>query len=377
MLSEDQQKAVDGIRAWIASSPSGHVASLAGFAGCGKTYVISMLAKEWQAAGMRVLFVSPTGKASLVLRQQMKAAGVDADVMTIHKAIYEPPVENEGSLHWTLHGRTVSATVVVIDEASMVDAELWGDLQAACDGAAFLAVGDHGQLPPVRESANLLTDPTWRLETIHRQAAGNPVIEFGRLIREVSVPAALAFARASTDPRLQVRRLKTRQDNEDAVRWAYSTPDPQDGMIITGTNAERCTVNRVARRAFGFDGAGPEPRDLAIVLRNHHASGMMNGERALLTYVTPAGGGYIRTNLTHHTSPLDQFGAERAMGMKQAPRSCLLLDYGYALTCHKAQGSQAARVVVSLSSIGWLKEDLPRWLYTASTRAQDSLLLVS
>jgi len=376
MLSEDQQRAADGIRRWMASSPSGHVASLAGFAGCGKTYVISMLAKEWQEAGVQVLFVSPTGKASLVLRQQMRAAGVDADVMTIHKAIYDPPVEKKGTLHWTRHGRTVSATVVVIDEASMVGADLWRDLQVACEGAAFLAVGDHGQLPAVGESADLLTDPTWRLETIHRQAAGNPVIEFGRLIREVSVPAALAFARASTDPRLHVRRLKTRQDNEDAVRWAYSTPDPMEGMIITGTNAERCTINRVARRAFGLEG-GPVPGDLAIVLRNHHASGMMNGERALLTSVYPAGGGYIRTNLTHHTSPLDQFGAERTMGIAQAPRSCLLLDYGYALTCHKAQGSQAARVVVSLSSIGWLKEDLPRWLYTASTRAQDSLLLVS
>lgn len=377
MLSEDQQKAVDGIRAWIASAPSGRVASLAGFAGCGKTFVISMLAKEWQAAGMRVLFVSPTGKASLVLRQQMRAAGVDADVMTIHKAIYEPPVEKEGSLHWTRHGRTVSATVVVIDEASMVGADLWGDLQVACEGAAFLAVGDHGQLPPVGESADLLTDPTWRLETIHRQAAGNPVIEFGRLIREESVPAALAFAKASTDPRLQVRRLKTRQDNEDAVRWAYSTPDPMEGMIITGTNAERCTINRVARRTFGFEGSLPVVGDLAIVLRNHHASGLMNGERALLTSIRWGEAGFFHTNLTHHASPLDQLGAERTMGMKQVPRSCLLLDYGYALTCHKAQGSQAARVVVSMSSIGWLRDDLPRWLYTASTRAQDSLMLVS
>lgn len=377
MLSDDQQKAADGIRAWLASSPSGRVASLAGYAGCGKTYVISMLAKEWQEAGLRVLFVSPTGKASLVLRQQMNAAGVYADVMTIHKAIYDPPLEKEGSLHWTRHGREVRATIVVIDEASMVDAELWGDLQVACEGAAFLAVGDHGQLPPVKESANLLTDPTWRLETIHRQAAGNPVIEFGRLIREVSVPAAMAFAKASTDERLQVRRLKTRQDKEDTIRWAYSTTrDPMDGMIITGTNAERCIINKVARRTLGMEG-DVEVGDLAIVLRNHHNSGLMNGERAILTSIKWGEAGYYHTNLTHHASPLDQLGAERTMGVKQVPRSCLLLDYGYAITCHKAQGSQAARVVVSMSSIGWLKEDLPRWLYTASTRAQESLMLVS
>jgi hypothetical protein len=82
-LSEDQQRAVDGIRRWIATNPAGQVASLAGYAGCGKTFVVSMLAKEWQGSGTRVLFVSPTGKASLVLHDQMAAAGVNADVMTI------------------------------------------------------------------------------------------------------------------------------------------------------------------------------------------------------------------------------------------------------------------------------------------------------
>ena len=148
-LSDDQQIAVDGIRRWIASEPYGQVASLAGYAGCGKTFVVSMLAKEWQESGTRVLFVSPTGKASLVLRSQMLAAGVEADVMTIHKAIYEPPKETKEGLEWTRHGKEISAPIVVIDEASMDTADLWRDLQVACAGAIFLAVGDHGQLPAV------------------------------------------------------------------------------------------------------------------------------------------------------------------------------------------------------------------------------------
>lgn len=378
-LSDDQQTAVDGIRRWIASNPNGQVASLAGYAGCGKTFCVSILAKEWQDNGTRVLFISPTGKASLVLKAQMAAAGVWADVMTIHKAIYEPPKETKEGLDWRLHGKEISAPIVVIDEASMVTADLWRDLQVACSGAIFLAVGDHGQLPAVGESARLMEDPTWRLEKIHRQAIDNPVIEFGRLVREVNVPAALRFAAASTDPRLQMRKIKTRVDSEEVCRWAYDLPDRTDGMVITGTNAERAKVNKITRRALGLAEAGPVAGDLAICLRNHHTAGLMNGHRAMLTSVEDRGGGMLRTSLHHSPAPRDQFGAERTMGTSEAPRSCLLLDYGYALTCHKAQGSQAQRVVVSLESVAWLanKGELVRWLYTAATRAADSLLIVS
>lgn len=377
-LSEDQQRAVEGIRRWIASNPAGQVASLAGYAGCGKTFVVSMLAKEWQDNGTRVLFVSPTGKASLVLRDQMAAAGVNADVMTIHKAIYDPPKEKEGDLHWTRHGREITAPIVVIDEASMVTADVWRDLQIACSGAYFLAVGDHGQLPAVGESAGLVADPTWRLEKIHRQAADNPVIEFGRLVREVGVSQALRFAHESTDPRLHLTRIKARAEGEAMCRWVYDLPDMTDGMMITSTNAERAKLNKIARRSLGRSEAGPEAGDLAICLRNHHSSGLMNGHRAVLRSVVDRGLGMLRVDLTAAAVPRDQFGAERTMGTRDAPQSCLLLDYGYAMTCHKAQGSQARRVVVSLDGIAWLanKGELGRWLYTASSRASESLVLI-
>jgi ATP-dependent exoDNAse (exonuclease V) alpha subunit len=378
-LSEDQQAAFDGIRRWVGSKPHGQAASLAGYAGCGKTFLVSMLAKEWQESGIDVLFVSPTGKASLVLRKQMADAGVHADVMTIHSTIYNPPTETKQGLQWSRHGRAIRAPIVVIDEASMVTADLWRDLQVACEGAIFLAVGDHGQLPAVGESARLMEDATWRLEKIHRQAADNPVIEFGRLVREVGVQQALAFATQSTDPRLQVRKIKTRADSEDVCRWAYDMPDWTDGMIIVSTNAERAKVNKIARRALGLAEAGPVAGDLAICLRNHHTAGLINGHRAMLASVVDRGGGMLTTSLHHSPVPRDQWGAERTLSTAEAPRSCLLLDYGYALTGHKAQGSQALRAVVSLEGVGWLarKGELVRWLYTAATRAADSLLLVS
>lgn len=384
ILSEDQQRAVEGIRQWIATNPAGQVASLAGYAGCGKTFVVSMLASEWQDQGTRVLFVSPTGKASLVLRDQMAAAGVAADVMTIHKAIYDPPKETEEGLKWRRHGKEIGAPIVVIDEASMVTAKVWSDLQAACQGAYFLAVGDHGQLPAVGESAGLMEDPTWRLEKIHRQAADNPLIEFSRLVREVSVRDALAFAAASQDDRLRMRKIRTAADSREVCLWAYDMPDLTDGMIITATNADRSKVNKITRRALGRAEGSPEPGDLVICLRNHHISGMVNGQRDVLQSVADTEEpDMIRTDLSPVTilgavSPRDQFGAERTMGTKEASNIRLLLDYGYALTCHKAQGSQARRVVVSLAGTQWLaqKGELKRWLYTAATRAIETLILV-
>lgn len=381
--SPDQQVAIDGVRAWIDAGAGGKVASLAGYAGCGKTFVVATLALEWEAQGRSVLYLSPTGKASLVLAKQMSEAGVtNADVMTIHRAIYAPPQEREDkSLVWTMHGRDISSSIVVIDEASMVSVELWRDLQASCVGAAFLAVGDHGQLHPVGPSAGLLEDPTWRLEKIHRQATENPIIEFSRLVREVGVMAAMRFARESRDGRLEYRRIRTAQDSRDVVAWVYGSPDEPrvntEGAIIVATNAERCMVNKIARRFFGRTG-DPQAGDLVTVLRNHHESGLVNGARSTLTLVSPAGDGMIATDLHRKSvSPLDQFGAERSLGARAA-RSHLLLDYGYALTAHKMQGSQASRVAVSMAETAWLDRsgDLARWLYTAATRAQDRLLIV-
>jgi exodeoxyribonuclease-5 len=151
-----------------------------------------------------------------------------------------------------------------------------------------------------------------------------------------------------------------------------------DGMMITSTNAERAKLNKIARRSLGRAEAGPEAGDLAICLRNHHSSGLMNGHRMVLQSVVDRGGGMLRVDMTAASVPRDQFGAERTMGTRDAPQSCVLLDYGYAMTCHKAQGSQARRVVVSLDGIAWLanKGELGRWLYTASSRASESLVLI-
>ena len=72
--------------------------------------------------------------------------------------------------------------LIIVDEASMVDDMMIRDLRSF--GVPILAVGDHGQLPPVGGVGSLMKNPNLRLEQIHRQAEGNPIIALSKMMRE-------------------------------------------------------------------------------------------------------------------------------------------------------------------------------------------------
>lgn len=411
-MSPDQLRAYDEIIAWSLDKGSDKDATLAGYAGCGKTFTLAQVAQRWAVLGVKVAWVAPTGKAALVLRDTLARYGVDAEVSTIHRAFLHPVKDVEGKLRWKQKDDATVPDVVVVDEASMLTEEVLRPVKARARGAKFLFVGDHFQLTSIGKSAGVMEHPTWRLETIHRQSEGSPILRFASLVRTDSIGAALGYAMSiggdaeGTLPLLSsIGKPMSVGASEAAIRWAYD--DAGDGMVIIGLNRQRVAVNRLARRILrpsGRDDVMPEAGDLMMVVMNSEKHGAVNGElvrvRARFRVFDPGHVGivgYARTPLAlvdeTDKAVLDNYRDQiinddrmamrlRAAGTPPGWDDCckrddLIMTYGWALTCHKSQGSQAKRVVVDIDRItGHGDEEKRRWLYTAATRAQECLRLV-
>lgn len=406
MLSSDQALVFDALMAWCKADHYGApmYQTMGGLAGTGKTTLVAVLANELKnvknAEGypMSIKFAAFTGKAASVLGRKLRQAGVDrAECSTLHSLMYRPkihakcdkdckdPCRLKGQVDgWELKP-DLECDLVVVDEASMLSKPLWGDLQSF--GVPILAVGDHGQLPPIGDNPGLMENPHWRLEQIHRQAVGNPIIELAHHIRNGGHWQNPPPSVPRNDPRLvQAVGVPAALDMLPGV-------DPLEIGIITGRNRTRIRVNNVIRERIGHGGPAPDPGDIVIALKN--APPVFNGLRGVFNSATdyqmdewgkfeaiidlPDDGLRITGGINFH-----QFGREKTFAVPKdipgAPSNWrqggLLFDYGFAITCHKAQGSQFDNAIVITSDVFGDSDTRKRWLYTAVTRAAEKLILI-
>src|ERR1700719_1479386 len=176
-----QDAALKAVAAWLKAKPGRNntppVFRLFGYAGTGKT----TLAKHI-AAGVdgKVMFAAFTGKAASVMRQK---GCVGAS--TIHSLIYRARESGEETPSFDLwhDSPAAKARLIVIDECSMVDAELGRDLLSF--GAPVLVLGDPAQLPPIQGGGFFTeAEPAAMLTEVHRQAADDPIIHMSMAVRE-------------------------------------------------------------------------------------------------------------------------------------------------------------------------------------------------
>lgn len=426
-LSGDQVHVYDQVLAWFKDPNRRQDLKFGGLAGTGKTTLVSVLAVELLKRDVPVVFGAFTGKAANVLGRKLKASNIKADCKTLHSLLYQAIVHDhkEASSKGCVNGskcpklgrierwqlrNEIEAGLIVVDEASMVNKDLWEDLLSF--GVPVLAVGDHGQLPPIgsgKDNVNLMSKPDLVLEKIHRQAAGNPILALAHHVR-----AGKRLDRfEATDDRVTFgQNFATVLESAIAnVRATAETAPPGpfglqpfynallNRAVICGKNATRATINRLFRRLLGYEGDAPDPGDIVIALKNFKP--VFNGMRGIFEgadydYETneygafaghvlfPDDGLRIRGDICY-----PQFGREKTYEhprdvphpptVEPAPKwdmTGLLLDFGYALTCHKAQGSQWADVVVCAYDTFGTADDRKRWLYTAVTRAAERLVVV-
>jgi exodeoxyribonuclease-5 len=359
--SGEQQAALERVGGWLrAGEPQ--VFRLFGFAGVGKTTLARHVAQD---ARGEAAFAAFTGKAALVMR----AKGC-AGATTIHALIYRATEADDGAPKFTLNhdGPASRAGLIVIDECSMVDADLGRDLLSF--GKPILVLGDPAQLPPVKGGGFFTeAEPDVMLEEIHRQAKDDPIIRLSAEVRAGASPAYGRYGDSSV-----IRR-------GDIPPGAVLAAD----QVLVGLNRTRRLYNRRIRELLGKKEPLPEAGDRLVCLRNDRAKGLINGGLWRVDSLQPMRKDFVRMTLKPEdetgrasvkVAVLRQFfeGGEQDLAFPQR-RESDEFDFGYALTVHKAQGSQWDDVMVFDESYAF-GEHRNRWLYTGLTRAARRVTLV-
>lgn len=395
-FSPGQEAALSSVRSWL-NAPSRQVYRLFGPAGTGKTTLAKHLAEE---AG-RVAFMAFTGKAALVMRRK-GCLGAS----TIHSRIYvpksksqlrllelecelteareknKPTAELEAQIRverdnlrrpaFTLN--TLSdlkeCDLVVLDEVSMVGAQVGGDLCSF--GVPILALGDLAQLPPVRDGGFFVNqNPDWMLTEIHRQAADSPIIQMATDVRE--------------GRGLQIREYGLGCQVVNKEEWLTDFQKVVNfDQVLVGRNETRKRFNtRYRTEIRGYTSPIPVAGDRLVCLHNDHEQGLLNGglwdvgacdvlDDDLVSLTVKDVDSDRRVTTLAHRHYFE--GREKELS-HNAWREAASFDYGYALTVHKAQGSEFDRVLL-VDEGHCFGGDSSRWLYTGITRAAKEITVM-
>ena len=227
---------------------------LAGYAGVGKTTLAIGFAEYIDGP---VVFGAYTGKAALVMH---KKGCIGAK--TIHSLIYRTRINPKtGEMSFDLNRETselIGASLVIIDECSMINKEIARDLLSF--RVPILVLGDPGQLPPP-EGAGAFTNavPDFMLTEIHRQAKDNPIIALATKVRQKE-PLSLGTYGES--------RIVDNPSIDEILSF---------DQILVGRNETKDHLNQALRKEKGFISVLPEKGDKIICVKNNHKNGEING----------------------------------------------------------------------------------------------------
>ena len=398
-LSPQQQQAVKAVRSWLADPNRKPVFRLFGYAGTGKTTIAKELTKDVHA-----MYATFTGKAALILQEKGCSPA-----STIHSLIYLPKVQSGEALkrlrdelkateaqdpvdmdkvadlqkwirlerervetpNWSLKHDSVlkGADLLVLDECSMIDGQIASDLMQF--GVPILALGDPAQLPPVKGYGYFIQDePDFMLTEIHRQQEGSPVLDLATMAR------SRGYVEVGDYGDSEVRQAGNTQPAELA---SYD-------QVLCGRNRTRKKANRAIRKHLGRTSPLPEPGDKLVCLRNDKEAGMLNGSQWICHSVQDIDEDTMFLELTEYGREDDQpFGVyvwkhpfedrEDDLNFWEI-KDAQLMDFGYAMTVHKAQGSGWPSVAV-IDESDCFRSSSREWIYTAITRASERILIIS
>jgi exodeoxyribonuclease V len=386
VLTPMQEQAVQSIEDWFKDKDR-QIFHLAGYAGTGKSTLVDYVINKLNIRLSRVAFACYTGKAALNLTQKAKG---QYKAQTIHRLIYKLDTNEKGKPQFIKKNRSELAhlRLIVIDEWSMVDGETYQDLKSF--GIKLLLIGDQGQLPPVGNSNNpelqeLRNNPDFALTEIHRQAEGNPIIYLSMLAR-TQQPINYGWYGENREV-LVINRMQW----ESVKTSVYTTAD----QIICGRNKTRQGLNKDIRQYLGFSNILPQKGDKLICTKNNWGKNIrdislvngMTGYVENIDYDVKKTYDIKRDSMELKFRPDftdDTFNELYLVNDHFTGKEYKLLgheysiysefDFGYAITCHKSQGSQWEKVVVISEVLR--PEEHHRWLYTAITRSSDKLVLV-
>ncbi|MGH2841097.1 MAG: SF1B family DNA helicase RecD2, partial [Solirubrobacteraceae bacterium] len=363
---------------------------LTGLPGAGKTHTQRVLVEIARRARKRVLLCAPTGKAARRLRD---LTGQEA--MTIHRALAYAPLEDrfQRDEDWPLSD---DYELVIVDEASMLSLELADALFRAVGDCHILLVGDTDQLPAIgagRVLADLVACgivPRVHLTAIYRQAARSLIIQSARRIN-AGRPPFLSFteARAALGAEAEL--------DEDFFFIARGSPESMLEAVLAlvceriptrfglDPRSEVMTLVPMRRGPVGLEALNREleprlnPGDRPVVLAR---AGLRVGSRIVQTKNDYTVERQVMNGELAFILDYDDEEGEARLSLDDGEREIVVpvaaldtYELAWALTVHRAQGSQFPAVVAPWSTA--FSVMLSRaLLYTAVTRAQQLCVLV-
>jgi RecD/TraA family predicted helicase len=346
---------------------------LTGYPGTGKSAVVAFIKHLCNTLELSLLMCAPTGKAANVM---------GPEAMTLHRAL-ECMVDNDGRMRFAVNAKNpFKYNIIVVDESSMLDNVMAYNMLSAIDPTKtkLLLIGDKQQLPPVAYGdvlGQLLKSgviPMVELTKIYRQGKGSAICKFARMISENNISRSIL-----TDYPKEISwvRLENHADILTYVRDAYVKRKSEVQILCAGKR--------------GMVGVPQLNGTIHNVNFPSQADMMCNGDRVVCnknTYcrVQDADGEYTidmdksafngETGLVTGTKGTKVVIVRFDVGGKVIEMDREVMDWGYALTTHRSQGSQYPEVILVLHKDHdiLLTKEL---VYTAATRAKTKLVVVS
>lgn len=359
--------------------------------GSGKSTTVRAIVEALDVPEEDVCYATFTGKASEVLRKKG-----NKNAMTLHKLLYTFRPKADGSFIM-LPKKALEYRLVIVDECSMAPKEMVEQLMKY-QNVYTIYLGDPGQLPPISEESDnhLLDHPHVFFDEIMRQAQDSEIIRLSMNIRE-GKPLSLYKGK-------DIQIFDKKDLNMGMLTWA--------DIALAATNNTRRSLNQQIRQYLGFTSSAPQENDKIICCRNdwgtlgNNQSPLINGS---IGYLKNSYESFIHypnwmkigevpiTRGEFVTEDGEQFAdlildkelfstGKKTLTKKQeyminrsknfsgiVPKE---FDYGYCITCHKAQGSEWEKVLVLEERFPFDKQEHMRWLYTACTRGEKKLVLI-
>jgi ATP-dependent exoDNAse (exonuclease V) alpha subunit len=276
---------------------------LKGYAGTGKTSLISALVKTLPRLKFKSLLLAPTGRAAKVMGNYSNKSA-----FTIHKIIYKPKGEiGDLGQGFTLQKNYYKDTLFIIDESSMLADETIGGRSLLRDLINFVfqessnrlfMVGDTAQLPPVGSSKSPALDKDYLIVHFRLQVEGIELTEVMRQQLSSGILYNATLLRSNMwleNPQVQLvtKGFKdffrmTGEKLEDGLRYAYQKYGIESTIIVTRSNKAAVQYNQYIRQTIHFFEDEISAGDILMIVKNNytymadsdHVSFLANGDFA-------------------------------------------------------------------------------------------------
>lgn len=443
--TEQQIQLIDKLGEFIMSTDPEKIFLLKGYAGTGKTSVISALVRALNELKQKTILLAPTGRAAKVI------AGYSGfPAFTIHKRIYRQKSMSE--FRFQLADNLNNHTLFIVDEASMISNSLtetaFGSGRLLDDliefvysgqGCSLLLLGDTAQLPPVQQQFSPALEPDnligyglnlneFTLTHVVRQALESGILHNATVLRK-----QLSDEQTSEMPVFEIKNFNDIFSIDgaeflDEIQRSYNEVGVEDTIVITRSNKRANLYNNGIRSRVIMKEDELSNGDLLMVTRNNYfwnkpykeIDFIANGDILEVVRVRKFREmyGFSFVDLTLRSLDynweidariwLDALQSESPAAMNELTNklfqavaedypeittkkelyrkilenefyNALQVKFAYAVTCHKAQGGQWKKVFIDTGQISdeQLNSDFYRWLYTAFTRATETVYLVN